>query len=71
MGLMTIGMSGYDVTKEHNPDFLCLKKCRENVSKELHIDLTTIELSMGMSNDYEHAVIVIKTILKYLLIYKI
>ncbi|XP_076676754.1 pyridoxal phosphate homeostasis protein isoform X2 [Andrena cerasifolii] len=56
MGLMTIGMSGYDVTKEQNPDFLCLKKCRENVSKELQIDLTTIELSMGMSNDYEHAV---------------
>ncbi|XP_076184102.1 pyridoxal phosphate homeostasis protein [Ptiloglossa arizonensis] len=56
VGLMTIGMFGYDVTKGPNPDFLCLKECRENVSKELGIDLTKMELSMGMSNDYEQAV---------------
>lgn len=57
---MTIGMFGYDVTKGPNPDFLCLKECRENVSKELGIDLTKMELSMGMSNDYEQAVILPK-----------
>ncbi|KAK9301186.1 hypothetical protein QLX08_006286 [Tetragonisca angustula] len=56
VGLMTIGMFGYDVTKGPNPDFLCLKECREKVSKELGIDSKKIELSMGMSNDYEHAV---------------
>ncbi|CAK9808874.1 Pyridoxal phosphate homeostasis protein [Anthophora quadrimaculata] len=56
MGLMTIGMFGYDVSKGPNPDFLCLKECKEKVSKELAIDLKEIELSMGMSNDYEHAV---------------
>lgn len=56
VGLMTIGMFGYDITKGPNPDFLRLKECREKVSKELDIDLKTIELSMGMSNDYEHAV---------------
>lgn len=56
IGFMTIGMFGYDYSKEPNPDFLCLKECRENVSKQLDIDLKQIELSMGMSNDYEHAV---------------
>lgn len=57
VGFMTIGMFGYDLTKGPNPDFLCLKECRNKVSKELNIDPTKIELSMGMSNDFEHAVI--------------
>lgn len=56
MGIMTIGMYGYDVSKGPNADFLKLKKCREDVSKELNIDWKDIELSMGMSDDYEHAV---------------
>ncbi|XP_029049992.1 pyridoxal phosphate homeostasis protein [Osmia bicornis bicornis] len=56
VGLMTIGMFGYDLTKGPNPDFLCLKECRNEVSKELNIDPTKIELSMGMSNDFEHAI---------------
>lgn len=64
---MTIGMFGYDYSKEPNPDFLCLKECRENVSKQLDIDLKQIELSMGMSNDYEHAVISIRI---YIYIFK-
>ncbi|XP_076656018.1 pyridoxal phosphate homeostasis protein [Halictus rubicundus] len=56
MGLMTIGMYGYDTAKGPNPDFLQLRECKYNLSKELGIDSTKIELSMGMSNDYEHAV---------------
>ncbi|XP_017756238.1 PREDICTED: proline synthase co-transcribed bacterial homolog protein [Eufriesea mexicana] len=56
MGIMTIGMFGYDITKGPNPDFLCLKECREKIVKELNMDSKQIELSMGMSNDYEHAV---------------
>lgn len=56
---MTIGVFGHDLAKGPNPDFLCLKECREKVSKELGIDLNKIELSMGMSNDYEHAVILL------------
>lgn len=59
---MTIGMYGYDVTKRPNPDFLCLKECREEVSKELGIDSKKIELSMGMSSDYEQAVISIRIV---------
>lgn len=56
MGLMTIGMFGYDVANGPNPDFICLIKCREKICDELGIDVKDIELSMGMSNDYEHAV---------------
>lgn len=57
VGLMTIGMFGYDVAKGPNPDFVCLKECKKKVSEELGIDLKDIELSMGMSCDYEHAVL--------------
>lgn len=56
IGLMTIGKLGYDVTDGPNADFLQLKQCRDQVSKELDIDLNKIELSMGMSADFEHAV---------------
>lgn len=56
MGLMTIGMFGYDIANGPNPDFLCLIKCREKICEEIGIDIKNIELSMGMSSDYEHAV---------------
>ncbi|KAL6257150.1 hypothetical protein P5V15_012082 [Pogonomyrmex californicus] len=56
IGLMTIGMFGYDVSNGPNPDFICLIKCREKVCDELGIDMKDIELSMGMSSDYEHAI---------------
>ncbi|XP_071866613.1 pyridoxal phosphate homeostasis protein isoform X1 [Bombus fervidus] len=69
IGLMTIGMFGHDLPKGPNPDFLCLKECREKVSKKLGIELNKIELSMGMSNDYEHAsweVLILELVLLYL-----
>ncbi|KAI8394335.1 YggS family pyridoxal phosphate enzyme [Radiomyces spectabilis] len=51
-GLMTIGMFGRDPTQE-NPDFQCLADCKAQVQKVLpDLDL---ELSMGMSEDYEKA----------------
>jgi hypothetical protein len=56
MGLMTIGMFGYNIANGPNPDFIRLIGCREKICKELNIDIKNIELSMGMSNDYEHAV---------------
>ncbi|XP_076288896.1 pyridoxal phosphate homeostasis protein [Lasioglossum baleicum] len=56
IGLMTIGMYGYDPADGPNPDFLQLRECKRNLSEELDIDPTKIELSMGMSNDYEQAV---------------
>ncbi|KAL1137690.1 hypothetical protein AAG570_009386 [Ranatra chinensis] len=55
-GLMTIGQFGYDSSKGPNPDFLCLVSCRENVSKNLELNPDDLELSMGMSDDFEHAI---------------
>ncbi|EFN81689.1 pyridoxal phosphate homeostasis protein [Harpegnathos saltator] len=56
IGLMTIGMFGYDIANGPNPDFINLLKCRETICNKLEIDFKNIELSMGMSNDYEHAI---------------
>ncbi|XP_029161465.1 pyridoxal phosphate homeostasis protein isoform X2 [Nylanderia fulva] len=50
------GMFGYNIANGPNPDFVGLIKCREKMSDELKIDIKNIELSMGMSNDYEHAI---------------
>lgn len=55
-GLMTIGKFGYDAADGPNPDFVCLKKCRDELCQELGIDWKDVGLSMGMSDDFEHAV---------------
>ncbi|KAG8227875.1 hypothetical protein J437_LFUL007185 [Ladona fulva] len=56
LGLMTIGAFGYDFSLGPNPDFVSLRNCREEVCKSLNMDPSQVELSMGMSNDFEHAV---------------
>ncbi|XP_057663924.1 pyridoxal phosphate homeostasis protein [Diorhabda carinulata] len=55
-GLMTIGKFGYDPADGPNPDFVCLKKCRDDICQALGIDWKDIGLSMGMSDDFEHAI---------------
>ncbi|EFA09643.1 Proline synthase co-transcribed bacterial homolog protein-like Protein [Tribolium castaneum] len=55
-GLMTIGKFGYDISNGPNPDFLTLRSCRDRVCRELGLDWKTVELSMGMSDGYEHAI---------------
>lgn len=55
-GLMTIGQYGYDVSQGPNPDFLSLAKCRQEVCEKLKLDVNNVELSMGMSTDFEHAI---------------
>lgn len=54
-GLMTIGMPDYTSRPEN---FECLWKCREMVASvaNLGLDVKTLELSMGMSGDFEAAV---------------
>uniref|UniRef100_G3MNG3 Pyridoxal phosphate homeostasis protein n=1 Tax=Amblyomma maculatum TaxID=34609 RepID=G3MNG3_AMBMU len=54
-GLMTIGMAEHENIRP-NPDFLCLAKCREQVCSELGLDVSDVELSMGMSADFEEAI---------------
>lgn len=57
VGLMTIG-SLQESTSEGdiNKDFKCLVKCRQDVASSLGVPIDTIELSMGMSHDYQQAV---------------
>ena len=52
-GLMTIGMPDYTSRPEN---FECLRKCREEVCAALGLDVNAVELSMGMSGDFEAAV---------------
>ena len=53
---MTIGAYEHSYGPGENPDFLCLIECRKKVSETLSIPIESIELSMGMSADFEHAV---------------
>lgn len=55
-GLMAIGQYYYNVENGPNPDFLRLLKCREEVANNLNLDWKSIDLSMGMSADFEQAV---------------
>lgn len=53
---MTIGKFGYNPADGPNPDFLSLRSCRDEVCQKLNLDWKKINLSMGMSDDFEHAV---------------
>eukprot|EP00057_Strongylocentrotus_purpuratus_P005133 XP_003730293.1 PREDICTED: LOW QUALITY PROTEIN: proline synthase co-transcribed bacterial homolog protein [Strongylocentrotus purpuratus] len=55
-GLMTIGSFDHDLESGPNPDFQCLVRCREDLCKECSLDIDKVELSMGMSHDFEHAI---------------
>ncbi|EKJ79197.1 hypothetical protein NXS19_001008 [Fusarium pseudograminearum] len=59
LGLMTIGAiarSKATTPETENEDFVSLKEQRDLVAKELGLDLESLELSMGMSEDFEGAV---------------
>ncbi|KAK2182899.1 hypothetical protein NP493_331g05041 [Ridgeia piscesae] len=56
VGLMTIGAFDHDLSQGPNPDFQCLLKCRAKVCEQLHLAADQVELSMGMSHDFEHAI---------------
>ncbi|XP_063301672.1 pyridoxal phosphate homeostasis protein [Pelobates fuscus] len=56
VGLMTIGSFGYDITQGPNPDFQLMLAQRQVVCEKLGLQLDMVELSMGMSNDFEHAI---------------
>ncbi|CAD0082313.1 unnamed protein product [Aureobasidium vineae] len=58
-GLMTIGAIARSkaTTKEtENEDFEALRKCRDDVASQLGIEADKLELSMGMSSDFEAAI---------------
>ncbi|KAF9435103.1 hypothetical protein BGZ76_006896 [Entomortierella beljakovae] len=54
-GLMTIGSPNPDLENGDNPDFKMLSQCKANIENELNIK--DLELSMGMSDDFERALL--------------
>jgi len=58
-GLMTIGNLGNSLAASNvgeNPDFSTLSSVRKQVSEATNISEADMELSMGMSNDFEEAI---------------
>ena len=53
---MTIGAYDYDISQGPNPDFLRLISCRKTICEEIGLKEHDLELSMGMSADFEQAV---------------
>ncbi|VDK33710.1 unnamed protein product [Taenia asiatica] len=63
-GLMTIGRYGYDQNLGPNPDFSCLYNCRNKVCDALGLSKHSLQLSMGMSSDYEMAITMGSTLVR-------
>ncbi|KAK9438442.1 alanine racemase family protein (ISS) [Metarhizium brunneum] len=60
LGLMTIGAiarSKATTAENENDDFIALKQQRDLVARQLALDDARLELSMGMSEDFEGAVV--------------
>ncbi|KAL2259069.1 hypothetical protein VTK26DRAFT_7387 [Humicola hyalothermophila] len=60
LGLMTIGAIARSVattTETENEDFALLREQRDLVARELGLDKEGLELSMGMSEDFEGAIV--------------
>jgi len=56
-GLMTIGEYGRVMQPgQTNPDFIKLVECRAEVAAAAGLQNDDVEVSMGMSGDYEHAI---------------
>ncbi|XP_037687292.1 pyridoxal phosphate homeostasis protein isoform X1 [Choloepus didactylus] len=56
VGLMTIGSFGHDLSQGPNPDFQMLLSLRKELCEKLNIPTEQVELSMGMSGDFQHAI---------------
>ncbi|XP_067944279.1 pyridoxal phosphate homeostasis protein-like [Watersipora subatra] len=55
-GIMTIGSFSHDYSQGPNPDFLKLLECKKDVMEQFSLQEDEVEVSMGMSNDFEHAI---------------
>lgn len=55
-GIMTIGKLDGWQGDGPNQDFLKLREVREDICKKMSMDTNSLELSMGMSSDFEEAI---------------
>ena len=53
---MTIGSVEHSHSGGVNPDFVKMAELRREIGRELHVEESGIELSMGMSGDYLQAI---------------
>uniref|UniRef100_A0A1B0B1I8 Pyridoxal phosphate homeostasis protein n=1 Tax=Glossina palpalis gambiensis TaxID=67801 RepID=A0A1B0B1I8_9MUSC len=63
-GVMTIGAFGHDYTKGPNPDFVCLMKVHRQIRGDYQLKPEEVQVSMGMSDDFEKAIEVGSTIVR-------
>lgn len=63
-GLMTIGRFGHDYSTGPNPDFITMMECHKKVCDELNLDPSSVEVSMGMSDDFDKAIEMGSTIVR-------
>ncbi|XP_055385159.1 pyridoxal phosphate homeostasis protein [Condylostylus longicornis] len=55
-GIMTIGAFGHDYSTGPNPDFISLMKVHKELTVKLNIEPHQLQVSMGMSDDFEQAI---------------
>lgn len=55
-GIMTIGAYGFDYSTGPNPDLLALMECHEELCTDLQLKRDAVQVSMGMSDDFDRAV---------------
>lgn len=53
---MTIGAFGFDYSQGPNPDFVSLMQVQKQICEENQLDIEDVQVSMGMSDDFEKAV---------------
>lgn len=53
---MTIGAFGHDYSAGPNPDFISLMEVHKKICEENQLDEKDVQVSMGMSDDFERAV---------------
>uniref|UniRef100_U5ET25 Pyridoxal phosphate homeostasis protein n=1 Tax=Corethrella appendiculata TaxID=1370023 RepID=U5ET25_9DIPT len=64
VGIMTIGKFGHDYSKGPNPDFITLMKCHAEICTTFELDPMNVNVSMGMSDDFENAIDMGSTIVR-------
>lgn len=63
-GIMTIGAFGHDYTKGPNPDFITLMQVHKQICEENQLEAAAVQVSMGMSDDFEKAIEMGSTIVR-------
>ncbi|EDW14356.1 pyridoxal phosphate homeostasis protein [Drosophila mojavensis] len=64
VGIMTIGAYGFDYSNGPNPDFVALLQVQREICKANSLPADAVQVSMGMSNDYDRAIEMGSTIVR-------